>query len=128
MMNDLLYQYNPWWDAAGTWEKSRPRDRYVASIMLQLSQRRAILLTGLRRVGKSTIMRLVAKSLIDKGVDASTILYVSLDDYQLRPHSILDVLDAFRALHRHVSDQPLILLLDEIAAQKDFHQQLKTIQ
>lgn len=126
-MDDLLYQYNPWWEDEVSWEGIRSRDRYVAKILPLLSSRRAILLNGLRRVGKSTIMKLLARSMIESGVTPTSILYVSLDDYQIRSQSILDVIDAFRKLHHHPMDRSLVLLLDEIAVKTDFHQQLKTL-
>ena len=126
-MEDLLYQYNPWWERRGFLVDVRPRNRYVDRLVYLLSEKRAVLLSGLRRVGKSTIMRLVADALIRQGTSPKAILYVSLDDYVLRPNSVLDVVTAFRQIHKLSVDDPVVLLLDEITAKDDFHQQLKTL-
>lgn len=127
MIDDLLYQYNPWWESLSFTEGIRPRDYYVTRILRLLSERRAVLLSGMRRVGKSTILRLVADELIRDGVPAKDILYVSLDDYLLRGKSILDVVSQFRKIHTHSVDRAVTLLLDEVTAQQDFHQQAKTL-
>jgi predicted AAA+ superfamily ATPase len=126
-MQDLLYQYNPWWERKDFLADARPRSRYVDRLLTLLSEKRAVLLSGLRRVGKSTIMRLVADALIEQGTSPQAILYVSLDDYVLRPNSILDVVTTFRQIHKLSVDDPIFLLLDEITAKDDFHQQLKTL-
>lgn len=53
--------------------------------------------------------------------------YVGLDDYVLRPNSILDVVITFRHIHKLSVDDPVFRLPDEITAKDDFHQQLKTL-
>ncbi|MFP4406958.1 MAG: ATP-binding protein [Spirochaetaceae bacterium] len=126
-MDDLLFQYNPWWDNADFLSGIRPRDRYVDWILSRLSDRQVLLLSGLRRIGKSTIMRLAIDQLIKKGHSPSSILYVSLDDYMLRQDSILDVVNGFRQIHKHSVDTPVIVMLDEITAKEGFQQQLKNL-
>ena len=126
-MEELLYQYNPWWEGAEFVADVRPRRRYVDRLVDVLSEKRVVLLSGLRRVGKSTIMRLVADALIGQGTLPQAILYVSLDDYVLRRNSILDVVTTFRQIHKLSVDDPVVLLLDEVTAKDDFHQQLKTL-
>ncbi len=126
-MDDLLFQYNPWWEATDFLSGIKPRDRYVDWILSRLSERHALLLSGLRRVGKSTIMRLVVDQLIKRGHAPSTILYVSLDDYMLRQNSILDVVNSFRQINKHSVDVPVVVMLDEITAKEGFQQQLKNL-
>ncbi len=126
-MDDLLYQYNPWWEDEDFLEGIKPRKKYVDWVVSRLSERRALLLSGLRRVGKSTIMRLVIHRLIEEGFPPESILYVSLDDYMLRNETILDILNNFRQLHKHSVDDPVVVMLDEITAKEDFHQQLKNL-
>ncbi len=126
-MDDLLFQYNPWWETAGFLSGIRPRGRYVDWILSRLSDRQVLLLSGLRRVGKSTIMRLAIDQLIKKGHSPSSILYVSLDDYMLRQNSILDVVNGFRQIHKHSVDTPVIVMLDEITAKEGYQQQLKNL-
>lgn len=126
-MDDVLFQYNPWWEDEALPDEVRPRDYYVNQIIARLSVSRAVLLSGLRRVGKSTIMRLVAERLIRDGLPAADILYVSLDDYLLRGTAIVEIVTRFRTMHGHSVDHEVTLLLDEVTAQDDFHQQAKTL-
>lgn len=126
-MDDLLFQYNPWWEDTDFLSGIRPRDRYVDGIVSRLSDRQALLLSGLRRVGKSTVMRLVVDQLIQRGRSPTSILYVSLDDYMLRKNSILDVVSAFRQIHKHSVDASVVVMLDEITAKEGFQQQVKNL-
>lgn len=123
----MLFQYNPWWESIPFPDGVRPRDYYVNQILDRLPARGAVLLSGLRRVGKSTIMRLVARRLNQNGVQPNDILYVSLDGYLLRGSTILDVVTEFRKIHTHSVHRPVTLLLDEVTAQLDFHHQAKTL-
>ena len=126
-MEELLHQYNPWWEGAFDLPGVQPRQRQVDAILRRLSENRATLLTGLRRVGKTTLMRLVALRLMAQGVPARDILYVSLDDYLLRKHSIIDVVSAYRQIHKVSVDHSIVLLLDEIACKTECHLQLKNL-
>lgn len=126
-MNQLLYQYNPWWEQTWSPENTHSRPRYQTALTQNYTNNKIILLTGLRRVGKSTIMRLAIKDLIDSGVQPIDILYVSLDDYLLSDKSILQVIDEFRDLHHHPKSHKLYLFLDEVAHKQDFQIQLKNM-
>ena len=126
-MDDLLFQYNPWWESHPSLENVKPRERYTHHIRGQLKPGRVVFLSGLRRVGKSTIMKLVANELIGEGCPANQIVYVSLDDYLLRSSTILDVVSSFRQIQKHPVDREITLLLDEVTSVSDFRQQLKTL-
>ena len=125
--DDLLYQYNPWWEGDFALQGVKPRPAQLDRIHTMLSPKRVLFLSGLRRVGKTTLMRLLVRELIEAGTEPSSILYVSVDDYLLRQESILDVVSAYRRLHKLSVDQPVFLLFDEIAYKEDFQQQLKNL-
>ncbi len=72
-------------------------------------------------------MRLLVEELIGAGVDPRTILYVNADDYLLREHSLLDVVDSFRRLQKLPVGHAVTLLFDEVASKEDFQQQVKTL-
>jgi hypothetical protein len=55
-MEDLLYQYNPWWEGQIYISGIRPRQKLLGKIESQISEKRAVFLTGLRRVGKTTLI------------------------------------------------------------------------
>ncbi len=126
-MDDLLYQYNPWWEEPLDLSALKPRKRQLEQIHRLLSPGRVLLLTGLRRVGKTSLMRLLVARLVRDGTPAREILYVSLDDYLLRKQSIIEVVASYRRLHRISVDRSVHLLLDEVTYKEDFQQQLKNL-
>ncbi len=81
----VLRQYNPWWrNPSSVKEESKPQKRlayYEALKMIQHNTlRRFAVLSGARRVGKTTIMYQMMDHLIDEGVHSKNILYVSFDN------------------------------------------------
>jgi predicted AAA+ superfamily ATPase len=126
-MEDLLYQYNPWWEGQIDISGIRPRQKPLSKIESQISEKRAVFLTGLRRVGKTTLIKLLVEKLIRDGTRPQDILYVSLDDYLLRVQSIVDIVATFRKIHKTSVDQSVILLFDEVTYKQDYQQQLKNL-
>lgn len=127
-MLEALSQYNPWWSGAITLEGIIPREKYLQKLIKYLQNEQIIFLTGLRRVGKTTLMKLVIRELIEnKGIKPEHILYVSLDDYVFKENTIFDILEEYRKLHRISVDEKIYLFFDEIIYQRDYHQQLKTL-
>jgi hypothetical protein len=126
-MEDLYYQYNPWWEEDGIRSVFVPRPHYIERMIASLNPGRALFLLGMRRVGKTTLLRLLVDRLLQEGHSPSDIFYISLDDYLLRSQSILDIVSAFRTCHKHPVDRPVILIFDEITFKKEYHLQIKNI-
>ena len=128
-MDTLLYQYNPWWEGEEIRfnEGIKPRKKYSEILESYLGIKQIAVLTGLRRVGKTTLMKLLIEELIIQGVDAKHILYVSLDDYLLRKNNILEIINEFRKIHKIKLEEKIYLFLDEVTYKEDFHIQLKNI-
>lgn len=126
-METLLYQYNPWWEDTRVDKDIQPREKYLRELRKYLELKQIVVLTGLRRVGKTTLMKLLIEELIKDGVLAKHILYVSLDDYLLDSKSIIDVINEFRKIHKITMDQKIYLFFDEVTYKKNFHIQLKNI-
>jgi len=112
----VLHGFNPWWQQRGwstptfrrlAWERTRE--------LLDVSElRRAILLCGPRRVGKTTILEQLAQAAIEEdGVDPHTVCYLSLEHPYLKLVPLPEIL---RLYHEMVSpaDRPTLLLLDEV--------------
>ena len=77
----VLNGFNPWWSAR---PYSVPPFRRLAfeacqTYLEDTTLRRAILLSGPRRVGKTTVLQQTAQSLVQEGHDPKSILYLSLD-------------------------------------------------
>jgi len=126
-MKEILIQYNPWWENKFELTDIIERPTYTNLLKENLQNKYIILLTGLRRVGKTTLMKLIIKELIKLGIDNRNILYVSLDDYLLMDKNLFEILDEFRKMHKLKYDNKIYGFFDEITYMKDYHQQLKNL-
>ena len=126
MSASIYFQYNPWWENEPR-KALIVREKPLQICIESLQSDRAVFVSGLRRVGKTSILKLVVYHLIDQGVDPKHILYVSLDDYLLKDKTIHDILDDYLALHKISMDTQLYVFLDEVTFQQDFQHQIKTI-
>jgi predicted AAA+ superfamily ATPase len=73
-MEELLYQYNPWWEAKFNYEGIIERPEYTVRLQRHFDAKMVVFLTGLRRVGKTTLMKLLIGSLIKRGIEGKYIL------------------------------------------------------
>lgn len=100
----VLRQYNPWWrNPAAIKEESKPQKRfayYEALKMLQhKSIRRFVVLSGVRRVGKTTIVYQIIERLIEEGVNPKNILYATFDNPILKLVNVEQVLSIYETLY-----------------------------
>ena len=100
----VLQQYNPWWrTSSAIKEESKPQKRlayYEALRMLtHKSIRRFAVLSGMRRVGKTTILYQIIDHLIDEGVNPRNILYATFDNPILKLESAENVLSIYEAMY-----------------------------
>lgn len=127
-MNQILYRYNPWWE--NEWDSGDliSRDSILSQLKSQLSAKDIVFLTGLRRIGKTSSIKLFIKFLIEeKEIDPRKIFYISLDDYLLSKKSIVELVEEYRKVHKLSFSVKIYLFLDEVAYQTDFEQQLKNL-
>ncbi|MEI6613605.1 MAG: ATP-binding protein [Chrysiogenales bacterium] len=123
----IYYQYNPWWDGQFNLPNIIERPEISKKIEKSLSDRSIVILTGLRRIGKTTLMKLMIRQMLQNGIDPAHIFYTSLDDYLLADRSIIEIIDEYRKIQRLSVDQKIYLFLDEVASKNDFQIQLKNI-
>lgn len=100
----VLRQYNPWWRMPSSIkEESKPQKRlayYEALKMLKHNSiRRFVVLSGVRRVGKTTIMYQIIDNLIEEGINPKNILYVTFDNPILKLVSVESVLSIYESLY-----------------------------
>lgn len=124
-MEDILEKFNPWWDGAYPFPGIE-RNVYLSKLEKLMNVKDVILITGLRRVGKTTLMHQLIHRLL-RQEDPQKILYVSLDYLSLKDHTILDIEDAFRKANSLKHDEKVFLFFDEVHVQKDFELQLKNL-
>ncbi len=127
-MEEILYRYNPWWEKRHHLESIIERPVFLERIKSHLHSGRIVFLSGLRRIGKTTLLKLLIKDLIEKEqVQPEHICYVSLDDYLLSKRNIFEIVEEYRKIHKLSVRQKVFLFLDEVSYQKDYEIQLKNI-
>ncbi|MGE5343869.1 MAG: ATP-binding protein [Candidatus Omnitrophota bacterium] len=127
MQNRAYYDYNPWWEGSSEPENLIERPFILNKMEKFFDSKSIVFLTGIRRIGKTTLMKLFIHHLIAKGIDPKYIFYVSLDDYVLDDKSIIDIIDDYRKIHKIPVEEKIFLFLDEVTHKEKFHQQLKNL-
>lgn len=126
----VLRGYNKWWETERVPNDfAKPVKRFAYFDAKQSFEhatiRRHVILTGPRRVGKSTIMYQTIQDALESGVPSKNILYVSFD------HPLLKVSEIDRTLKIFINnvalDENIFLFLDEIQYAHDWNGWLKTI-
>ncbi|MCC8107110.1 MAG: ATP-binding protein [Clostridiales bacterium] len=100
----VLRQYNPWWRTpSAIKEESKPQKRlayYEAlRILTHKSIRRFAVLSGMRRVGKTTILYQIIDHLIDEGIHPGNILYATFDNPILKLVNAENVLSVYEMMY-----------------------------
>lgn len=126
----VLWQYNPWWRApSAVREDAKPQRRlayYEAMQMLKHpSIRRFIVLSGVRRVGKTTILYQIIDRLLEEGISPRNILYISFDNPMLKLVNVETVLSAYESMYPIEGDK--YLFFDEIQYTDDWELWMKVI-
>lgn len=126
----VLRQYNPWWRTPyAIKEESKPQKRlayYEALKMLNHeSIRRFVVLSGARRVGKTTIMYQMIDHLIDEGVSVKNILYVSFDNPIIKLMDVESILSIYEAMYPIEGTR--YVFLDEIQYTENWELWMKVI-
>ena len=126
----VLRQYNPWWrNPLAIKEENKPQKRlayYEALRMISHKTiRRFAVLSGARRVGKTTIMYQMMNSLIDGGVNPKNILYVSFDIPIVKLVNVETVLSIYESLYPIEGTR--YIFLDEIQYTEHWELWMKVI-
>ncbi|MDD5673625.1 MAG: ATP-binding protein [Chitinivibrionales bacterium] len=126
--DQILFRYNPWWEGPFKIKGVFDRPQLTEALIKGISSKHILFLTGLRRVGKTTLMKLCIQHCIDKSLcKPNHIFYISLDDYSLSNKNIAEIVDEFRIVQKLPVDQKVFLFFDEITQKKDFELQLKNL-
>jgi predicted AAA+ superfamily ATPase len=128
-MEELFYRYNPWWeDDFKTFDSIIERSNHLFELKSNLIHKQILFLTGLRRIGKTSLMKLCIKELIHaQKIDPKFIFYISLDDYVLREKSIIEIISLYRQIKRISYSKKIYIFLDEITEVADYEIQLKNL-
>jgi len=120
--------FNPWWRQTAH-NVAKFRRLAFESCRRRLDEpglRRAILLSGPRRVGKTTVLQQLAAYLLEQGDSPTSVLYLSLDHPLIKIYSLANVLKLYHE-HIHPKGKPATLLLDEVQYAKEWDLELKQL-
>jgi len=123
-VQERLVEFNPWWKETFTLE-FRPRKVYD-EIRKFHKLPQIVALTGLRRVGKSTLLKKIVQDEIAAGKDPRAIMYFSFDEFKdTEPSEILKAYNEITG--KDVSKEKTLLLFDEVQKLSDWENKIKTI-
>lgn len=126
----VLTAFNPWWKTGIMNPKmSKTYKRFAFyEAMKRLDQadiRRTVILTGTRRVGKTTIQYQMIEALLARGVKPEKIVFISMDHPMLKLGGFNDILECY---HENVyAEQDVFYFFDEVQYAQDWDKWLKTI-
>jgi predicted AAA+ superfamily ATPase len=124
---------NPWWTAGvGIDREYRawPRRAYFKAffdLVERRSPRRAVVLMGPRRVGKTVMINQAVQSLLDGGTAGTAILYVSLYTPLYTGLWMEKLLNLFMDEHGHGPGTELFVFFDEVQYHPDWERHLKSL-
>ncbi len=121
---DTMQDFNPWWKKPFSIDY-REREVY-AEIKKYLKMPQILSLTGLRRVGKTTIMLKIVEDRISQGFEAEDIQYFSFDEF--KREDLRNILKEYeRRMEKDLRSGRYLLLFDEIQKLENWENQVKTI-
>ncbi|MGB9677936.1 MAG: ATP-binding protein [Candidatus Ratteibacteria bacterium] len=127
-MEEILLLLNEWWES-GSIAKDKAKE-YRRKIFEEIKEtyfnyRLILILTGLRRVGKSTILFQLIEELLKKGVNPKNILYFSFDEVVEEPTKILNEYSKITKVDWR--KEKVFLFFDEIHKLKDWSSKIKLL-
>ena len=126
----VLTAFNPWWKTGAVNPRmSKTYKRFAFhEAMKRLDQidiRRTVVLTGTRRVGKTTIQYQMIETLLERGIAPQKIVFISMDHPMLKLSGVNDILECY---HENIyAEQDVYYFFDEIQYAQDWDKWLKTI-
>ncbi len=126
----VLKAFNPWWVTGAVhpdFTKHYRRFAYYEAMkrLEQRDLRRTVVLTGTRRVGKTTIQYQMIDTLLKRGVPPQRIVFISLDHPMLKLSGLDDILDCY---HANVwADKDCYYFFDEVQYASEWDKWMKTI-
>ena len=123
----LINKWNPHFQdtSKGSWVGSVPRKKYLQRLWEAMELRHVVVLTGVRRSGKSTLMQQLIGKLIEQGTEPKNALYLHLEDVLVMPYlklgwKLLEQLYAYY-LEKYNPQGKVFVFLDEIQGVSEFN-------
>ncbi|MFW5720636.1 MAG: ATP-binding protein [Candidatus Dojkabacteria bacterium] len=126
-MNEYFHASNPWWRNS-TFDTSIPRQDYTDKLLKNFDQQLIQIITGLRRVGKSTIVRqLIQRLITEKCIDPHRIFWFSAEERIIENIPLSSIINEFRAFFEIESSEQIIVCIDEVQFRPTWVQEIKSL-
>lgn len=125
MKKEALEEFNPWWFTGEVPEDTLEEYRrgQFSEVIKRLTRKQIIAVTGLRRVGKTTLIYQVVQYLLDKNIEPTNILYFSFDE---TVKGLDDLMNTYRENQgKDFRKNKVYIFLDEIQKLENWQNQLK---
>jgi len=123
-IKEYLLEMNPWWKEEFKLDYKEREIYKQIKKYIQLKQ--IIALTGLRRVGKTTLMMKIANDAIVSGIASQNIMYFSFDEF--KDYKLKQLIDEYKSITKSdIKTQKCVIFLDEIQKLQNWEEQLKTL-
>lgn len=127
-----LERDNPWWEnrrapAVADFTKRRAYFSPFSELSLNWRVRRAVILMGPRRVGKTVMLQQLIGDAIDSGFPPDCILFASLDTPLYSGMPLEHLLEMFGKKAGHDPDSRRLVIFDEVQYLKNWEVQLKVL-
>ena len=132
-VRDHILRTNPWWESGGAdvprVQDLRPRPylELLYPLVTNLEVRRAVVLLGPRRVGKTFLIFHLIQRLIANGVEPRRIGYLDVEHPILQYRSLESLVDAMDSGVEASAEKPRFVFLDEIQYLRDWERHLKPL-
>lgn len=121
-----IERYNEWWFTEKIRRELTPDFKRVGlkRVLDSLRERQILMITGLRRVGKTTLFYQTIEKLIEK-IEPKRILYFSFDEYNADPKKVLETYEK-KILSKSFEDSgKIFIFFDEIQYAKGWASVIK---
>ncbi len=127
-MEKILAEYNKFWKNSNYRSKLVKRPYYQNQLSLLLERREIVSVIGIRRSGKSSILKLCIDALLDSGVPEKNIFSINLEDFRFGVNRDTDFLENIYQQYIKLNKPKgkVYLFLDEIQTIKNFERWLRT--
>jgi hypothetical protein len=129
-----LQQQNPWWNppyAVPTlYTDCRPRSylKLFLSLVVRSEVRRAVVLMGPRRVGKTYLIHHVVQQLLATGIEPHSVAYFAVDQPLFNGLGMEELVSHYReAVGKGAPKERVFVFFDEIQYMKDWEIHLKSL-
>lgn len=125
-LEPIFSRFNPWWqekyEAPGI-----VRETYLQLLFKEAKDKNITFVTGLRRAGKTTLLKQLIQRLIKTSINPESLFFLSLDHSALSSISVLDLVEKYRQMHGLSFKDKIYLFFDEVQYHDNFEKDFKIL-